>query len=66
MNCKLMVVINVMRSLVTTYGWIVTRFDVMSFDYGEGIEEYRGYLDCEGHTRLYINSDGSFTYNKED
>lgn len=65
MNNKMSTVIRVMESLVKMNGWTVRRFDIQSFDYGNGIEGYAGYLDVEElKKRIIIRGDGSFEYSE--
>lgn len=63
---KMFVVIEVMKSLVSMFGWTVLRFDLQSYNYGNGIEGYAGYLDVEEleGRRVIIRSDGSFEYSE--
>lgn len=65
-NRKMIVVMQVMKSLVSMFGWTVLRFDVQSYNYGHGIEGYAGYLDVEEleGKRIIIRSDGSFEYSE--
>lgn len=63
---QMIVVMEVMKSLVSMFGWTVLRFDVQSYNYGNGIAGYAGYLDVEEleGKRVVIRSDGSFEYSE--
>lgn len=56
-------IIEIMKSLVEMNNWTVTRFDLQSYNYGNGIEGYAGYLDVvEIEKRIIIRHNGSFEY----
>lgn len=62
------VVIEVMKSLISMFGWTVLRFDIQCYNYGHGISGYAGYLDVEEleGKRIVIRSNGSFDYSEAD
>lgn len=61
---QMIVVMEVMKSLVSMFGWTVMRFNVQTYNYGHGIAGYAGYLDVEEleGKRVIIRSNGSFEY----
>lgn len=63
---QMIVVMEVMKSLVSMFGWTVLGFDVQSYNYGNGIAGCAGYLDMEEleGKRVVIRSNGSFEYSE--